>query len=119
MEVNTLGNALSLGWRVFARCKHGQQDHGSHARRCSYRAELDLETLVWTRGRDFTLARLAIRLKCPEIRRHGEIALRMVRHQHRLCLIERGSSPTDFAMFHPTHAVQNTSLLHLQDEVAI
>jgi hypothetical protein len=65
MEVDTLGNAFAAGWRVFARCKHGQQDHGTHARRCSYRAELDLETLVWTRGRDFPLSRLQVRLKCP------------------------------------------------------
>ena len=28
-------------------------------------AELDLRTLVWTRGRDFSLARLECRLKCP------------------------------------------------------
>ena len=30
-----------------------------------YEAELQLQTLVWTRGRDFPLARLESRLKCP------------------------------------------------------
>ena len=30
-----------------------------------YRAELDMETLVWTRGRSFPLSRLETRLRCP------------------------------------------------------
>lgn len=34
-------------------------------RDCIFRCELDLETLVCTRGRDFPLARLAERLRCP------------------------------------------------------
>jgi len=34
-------------------------------RECVYEAELQLQTLVWTRGRDFPLARLESRLKCP------------------------------------------------------
>jgi len=65
MLVETIGNAFSDGWRIFARCKYGQQDHGSHARKFDYRKELDMETLVWTRGRDFPLSRLESRLKCP------------------------------------------------------
>jgi hypothetical protein len=34
-------------------------------RECTYRAELDTESLVWTRGRDFPVNRLAERLRCP------------------------------------------------------
>jgi len=34
-------------------------------RECKQSAELDLETLVWTRGAAFPLARLESRLKCP------------------------------------------------------
>jgi hypothetical protein len=34
-------------------------------RECVYRAELDMETLVWTRGRAFPLSRLESRLRCP------------------------------------------------------
>jgi hypothetical protein len=30
-----------------------------------YRKELDMETLVWTRGRGFPLSRLESRLRCP------------------------------------------------------
>jgi hypothetical protein len=36
-----------------------------HKRECGYRAELDLKTLICTRGREFPLALLAGRLKCP------------------------------------------------------
>ena len=30
-----------------------------------YRAELDMETLLWTRGKEFALSRLESRLRCP------------------------------------------------------
>ena len=43
----------------------GKQDGMHRHRECIYRAELDMETLVWTRGRDFPLSRLESRLKCP------------------------------------------------------
>jgi hypothetical protein len=35
------------------------------SRECTYRVELDVESLVWTRGRDFPINRLAERLRCP------------------------------------------------------
>jgi hypothetical protein len=34
-------------------------------RECGYDAELDLQTLVWTRGRAFPRGRLESRLRCP------------------------------------------------------
>ena len=43
----------------------------------------------------------------------------MVRYQYCFCLIERGFSPLDFAVFYPAHAVGNPSFLDLQDEVAV
>jgi len=55
----------SLGWRVIARCSRGKEDHRTHTRECSHRMELDIETLVWTRGRDFPRSRLESRLRCP------------------------------------------------------
>jgi hypothetical protein len=64
MPVETLGEALSYGWRVTARCAAGKQD-GMHRHECVYRAELDMQTLVWTRGRRFPLSRLESRLRCP------------------------------------------------------
>jgi hypothetical protein len=65
MPVETLGEALSCGWRITARCAHGKRDGMKSIRECVYNAELDMETLVWTRGRAFPLSRLESRLRCP------------------------------------------------------
>jgi DNA-directed RNA polymerase subunit RPC12/RpoP len=65
MAVETLGEALDFGWRVTARCAWGKRDAMKSIRECVYSAELDLQTLVWTRGRDFPLDMLASRLRCP------------------------------------------------------
>jgi hypothetical protein len=66
MSVETLGEALSYGWRITARCAWGKQREGLQSKKeCRYGAELDLETLVWTRGRAFPVSSLASRLRCP------------------------------------------------------
>jgi hypothetical protein len=65
MAVESLGEALDLGWRVTVRCALGPHEGMKRARECVYGGELDLKTLVWTRGRAFPLARLESRLKCP------------------------------------------------------
>jgi hypothetical protein len=67
MAVETIGEAISFGWPVFIRCKYGRaEDAGpKSSRACLYRQELDLETLVCTRGRDFPLSQLESRLRCP------------------------------------------------------
>jgi hypothetical protein len=49
MPVETLKDALSAGWRVHARCIDGRVDYTRSTTKCHYRAELSLETLVWTR----------------------------------------------------------------------
>jgi hypothetical protein len=66
MPVETLGDAFSLGWRVHMRCTRGKTEGMKRGRECVYRRELDMATLVCTRGRDFPLARLAERLRCPQ-----------------------------------------------------
>ena len=48
--VETIGEAYSLGWRVSARCDFGKHDGMRSIRECVHSAELDLQTLVWTRG---------------------------------------------------------------------
>jgi hypothetical protein len=65
--VETLGEALAQGWRVTVRCADGRSEspRSQSSRECNYRRELDLETLVWTRGRAFPLSRLDSRLRCP------------------------------------------------------
>ena len=47
------GDALPLfaaGWRITARCAGGKREGMKTKRECHYTRELDLETLVWTRG---------------------------------------------------------------------
>jgi hypothetical protein len=67
MTVETLGEAYKAGWRAMARCAgRGRVDGPSSksSRECTYRGELDVESLVWTRGIDFPVARLQERLRC-------------------------------------------------------
>ena len=68
MVVEANGEAYSLGRRVIARCKYGRPDGAGSksSRECGYRYELDMQTLVWTRGRAFPLSSLESRLRCPK-----------------------------------------------------
>jgi DNA-directed RNA polymerase subunit RPC12/RpoP len=47
------------------RCGFGKEDNRTSVRECVFRQDLDMATLVWTRGRDFPLSRLESRLRCP------------------------------------------------------
>ena len=42
----------------------------------------------------------------------------MVGHHYHFCLVKRGFSPTNFAMFNTTHATNNSGLLCLQNKIA-
>ena len=53
MVVETLGDALAAGWRITARCGWGKREGMKSRRERNYTRELDLETLVWTRGPNF------------------------------------------------------------------
>jgi hypothetical protein len=63
--VETLCEAKANGWRITARCAWGRRQGMKSVRECLSRYELDLETLIWTRGAEFPLSMLAERLKCP------------------------------------------------------
>lgn len=58
--VETLGEAGALGWRLTARCAWGRRDGMKSVRECNHRFELDVDTLIWTRG-----ARFAARDRAP------------------------------------------------------
>ncbi|HEY2534676.1 MAG TPA: hypothetical protein VGJ20_43345 [Xanthobacteraceae bacterium] len=75
MTVETIGEAYSLGWRVTARCAFGKEDSRTSVRECVFRQELDMATLVWTRGRNFPLSRLESRLRCPRCGSRNVIVL--------------------------------------------
>ena len=69
MQITTLGEARQLGWRVKAHCLQfgpmAKSRHGRTTNLCRTTVELDLQTLVWTRGEAFPLDLLENRLKCP------------------------------------------------------
>jgi hypothetical protein len=65
MGVKTIGEAWNLSWRITIRCMDDGREGLKHKRECGYRTDLDMKTLVCTRGRDFPLARVAERLRCP------------------------------------------------------
>jgi hypothetical protein len=60
MPIETLGDALTAGWRVHAKCVDGRMDQTHSTRKCNYTQELSLETLVWTRGRKMPLSDLSL-----------------------------------------------------------
>jgi hypothetical protein len=63
--IETLGEARAGRWRITARCAWGKREAMKSIRECVYRYELDLETLIWTRGSAFPISQLSERLKCP------------------------------------------------------
>ena len=66
MAIETLGEAWNFSWRVYMRCIRARNEAVKHQKHsCDFAAELDLETLVCTRGRAFPLSMLQTRLKCP------------------------------------------------------
>lgn len=67
MTVETLGEAWKLGWRCTAHCLWlGPAKRSERLTPwCDTKVELDMTTLVWTRGERFPLQRLAEVLKCP------------------------------------------------------
>jgi hypothetical protein len=65
MPVETIGEAYKHGWRVHARCGQGKYAGMKAIALCTHNEELDLRTLVWTRGAAFPVSLLASRMKCP------------------------------------------------------
>jgi hypothetical protein len=48
--VEMLGEAKAQGWRITARCAWGKRDAMKSILECVSRYDLDLDTLIWTRG---------------------------------------------------------------------
>ena len=63
--IATLGEAHDLGWRLTVYCRWGKRDGMKTRRECNASVEVDLETLVWPRGRAFPISNLDSRMKCP------------------------------------------------------
>jgi len=65
MSVDTVGAAFSAGWVAHVRCNARARDMPKSSRPCLYTHELDMETLLLTRGPNFPLGMLPSRLLCP------------------------------------------------------
>lgn len=65
MSIETLGEAYLLSWRVRVRCVRGHIESPTSMKKCDYMSELDMQTLVWAKGRGFPIGRLGSRLMCP------------------------------------------------------
>lgn len=50
---------------IFVHCAFGKRDRLKSSRECIHNYELDVEALLWTRGPNFLIERLASRLMCP------------------------------------------------------
>lgn len=66
MQIETLGDAWAHNATVWMACAWGPYEGLKRKRECSYRLNLDMPTLVATRGRDFPVVRLGERLRCPQ-----------------------------------------------------
>lgn len=73
--VETLGEAFRANWIAHARCNGRARDTPKSSRPCLFSYEMDMKTLLMTRGPSFPLERLPSRLLCP---RCGERNLSVV-----------------------------------------
>lgn len=75
-KVETLGEAWEAGWSVSAVCHGGMIDLGpkSH-KKCDWKHELDMPTLLAAKGRKFPVCDLAMKVRCP---RCGILGLRLM-----------------------------------------
>jgi hypothetical protein len=69
--LGTLGEVYSAGWGIRIKCARSEQRAIVKLDRCAFETALSMETLVCTRGRDFPLARIASRLRCPNFGNMG------------------------------------------------
>ncbi len=65
MSIEAIGEAWRHGWRITARCAFGNRDGMKSIRPCSLSYDLDLRTLIWTRGVPFPLSEFGAGLNCP------------------------------------------------------
>lgn len=75
MIIETLGDAYNHSIGCTLACAEGKGSGMKKHAECIFRCDLDMMTLVATRGRAFPMARLAERLRCP---RCGSLRVRVM-----------------------------------------
>jgi hypothetical protein len=63
--IETIGDAWDYGWKITVRCAFGRREGLKSVRECMGTLAVDLQTMMWTRGRAFPLDSIAARMKCP------------------------------------------------------
>jgi len=66
MEIETLLDVWQAGGRMHVRCLFDGREGLKKKRECNWRDELDVRTLMWTRGRRQTIAVLGGMMRCPQ-----------------------------------------------------
>ncbi|MBZ9936938.1 hypothetical protein LB518_11580 [Mesorhizobium sp. BR1-1-16] len=61
----TIGGAFQAGCVARVRCNGKRKNVPKSSRPCEFRADLDMQTLLLTRGPNFPLEMLPSRLMCP------------------------------------------------------
>lgn len=77
MSVRTLGDAWRYGWTARAVCQFMSEGKRTERRNISCRTvyDLDLQSIIWTRGERFPRDQLESRLRCP---RCGQMRVQIV-----------------------------------------
>jgi hypothetical protein len=66
VDIENLWNVWEAGGPLYARCEKPRREGLKSVRPCSNQYELDVRTLLWTRGRDFPISMLSSRMRCPK-----------------------------------------------------
>ena len=66
MDIENLANVWEAGGRLYARCEKPRREGLKSVRPRSNKYELDVRTLLWTRGRAFPISMLSSRMRCPK-----------------------------------------------------
>ena len=68
MDFENLGDVWQAGARLYVRCAKPRRDGLKSVRSCGEQLELDVRTLLWTRGKAFPISMLSSRMRCPKMR---------------------------------------------------
>ena len=66
MDFESLGDVWQARARLYVRCAKPRRDGLKSVRSCGEQIELDIRTMLWTRGRAFPISTLSSRMRCPK-----------------------------------------------------
>jgi hypothetical protein len=66
MDFENLADVWQAGGRLYVRCAKPRRDGLKSVRSCGEQHELDVRTMLWTRGKAFPIAMLSSRMRCPK-----------------------------------------------------